>query len=252
MIETTALVRFGLAIVRPGMMVVAAPVLGGPFVPAPVRIALGVLLGIVVAPFATVPSVAAPAGILFVIAAEMLIGLALAMSVRLIVAAAELAGHLAGFQMGLSYAAIVDPQSGVRNNMLSALYANLAVITFLGIDGHHSLIRALAGSYQIVPIGGAAAGGALASVAIQMLGVVFVTGARLAAPVVTVLLLVEVALGLISRAAPQLNLMVVGTPLRLLAGLAALAFGVQVIPSVVASVVGPALTVTDRLLRALS
>jgi flagellar biosynthetic protein FliR len=251
--DTATIVRFGLLVVRPGVLVVAAPMFGATFVPAPVRIALGLLLGVLVAPLVSPPAVTgAPASIAAVVVSEAVIGVALGMGVRLIVAAAELAGHLVGFQMGLSYAALIDPQSGVRNNMIAALYANLAIMTFLGIDGHHSILRALAASYETLPIGGIQASGGLGTLVAQMLGLVFVTGVRLAAPVVTVLLIVELALGLVSRAAPSLNLMVVGAPVRLLAGLAALALGVQVVPPVVASVGRPALDITIRLVRALS
>jgi flagellar biosynthetic protein FliR len=250
-IDAPAIARFGLLLVRPGAMVMAAPVFGGLHVPAPVRIGLAILLGIVIAPQVPAPAAGGPVGLVVTVAIEAVIGIALAFGLRLLIGGAELAGHLAGFQMGLSYAAIVDPQSGVRNNVLAALYANLALVTFLGIDGHHAIVRALVGSYEALPLGGTISGAFGAHVA-QMLGFVFVTGARLAAPVVTVLLIVELALGLIARAAPALNLMVVGAPVRLLAGLAALAVGIQVVPSVLAGAAGPALDTTVRLIRSMA
>lgn len=250
--DTSTIVRFALLVVRPGMLVVAAPLFGASFVPVPVRIGLGVLLGVLVAPLVPAPAASVPVSIAVAVAAEAIIGVALGMGVRVLIAAAELAGHLVGFQMGLSYAALVDPQSGVRNNMIAALYANLAIVTFLGIDGHHSMLRALAASYEALPIGGVQGNAGIGPLIAQMLGLVFVTGARLAAPVVTVLLIVELALGLISRAAPSLNLMVVGAPVRLLAGLAALALGIQVIPPVIGSVGRPAIDLTVRLLHALA
>jgi flagellar biosynthesis protein FliR len=252
MLDTPVLVRFGLLIVRPGMLVVAAPMFGASYVPGPVRIGLGVLLGVILAPIVQQPLVTEPVGIVVTVVSEVIIGIALGMGVRVLIAAAELAGHMAGFQMGLSYAALVDPQSGVRNNMLAALYANLAMIVFLSIDGHHTLLRALASSYDAVPIGGMHASASLGTLVAQMLGLVFITGVRLAAPVVTVLLIVELALGLISRAAPSLNLMVVGAPIRLLAGLAALGIGVQVVPSVISGIARSAVEVSMRLLHALA
>jgi flagellar biosynthesis protein FliR len=252
MLNTPAIVRFALLIVRPGMVVVAAPMFGASYVPAPVRIGLGVLLGLIVAPLISPPLVTEPVGIFVTVASEMLIGIALGMGVRLLVAAAELAGHMIGFQMGLSYSALVDPQSGVRNGMLAALYANLAMVIFLAIDGHHTLVRALADSYSTVPIGGMHTSGPFGTLVAQMLGLVFATGVRLAAPVVTVLLIVELALGLISRAAPSLNLMVVGAPIRLLAGLAALAIGVQVASPVIIGIARSAVDASLKLLHALA
>lgn len=154
-----------------------------------------------------------------VVAREAAIGLALALAIRALVAAAELAGQLAGFQMGLSYSATVDPQSGVRNNLLAALYGNIAMVTFLLTNAHHAFLRALGASYDSLPIGGGQVGGSLPRVVIELLALVFTVGARLAAPLVVVLVVTEVALALIARSAPALNLMAVGVPVRLLIGL---------------------------------
>jgi flagellar biosynthetic protein FliR len=247
-----SLARFGLLLVRPGMLVVSTPVFGGVFVPAPVRIGLIVLLAVTIGPHVPVVSGdAAGLSILGAVGAESIVGLALGMGVRCLIAAAELGGHLAGFQLGLSYAAVVDPQSGVRNNVLASLYGNLALVTFLGTNGHHALIGALARSYDVVPLGAARLAPAIGDVVPALLGIVFMTGVQIAMPIVTALLLVELALGLVARAAPSLNLMVVGTPLRLLVGLLALAGSVQVIPPVVAAASHPALDTAWRLVRAL-
>jgi flagellar biosynthetic protein FliR len=250
-IDTAFITRFGLLLVRPGMLVAAAPVFGGLFIPVQVRIGLCILLGLALAPVVPPPQNASTVGLPMIIAGEALIGLALGIGLQVIVAAAELAGHLAGFQIGFSYAAIVDPQSGVRNNLVAALYGNLALVTFLGINGHHVLIQGLAASYDQLPIGAAALSGPLAPIVAHMLGLVFVTGVRLAAPVVTALLLVEVIMGLVARAAPSLNLLVVGTPVRLLAGMLALSAGIQVAPGVIAGAVTPALEAAAHLVRAI-
>ena len=98
------------------------------------------------------------------------------MSIRALVAAAELAGQLVGFQMGLSYAAIVDPQSGVRNNLLAALYGNIAIITFLLMNGHHAFLRALRDSYDSLPMGVGHIGSSLPAAVMALLGLVFSFG----------------------------------------------------------------------------
>src|SRR4029450_13447332 len=139
---------------------------------------------------------------------ELLIGTALALSVRTPVAGAELAGHLAGFQIGYAYASLVDPQSGARNGVLSALYANVTLMVFLAVDGHHQLLQALAASYAALPLGAGTwqATADLAPLVARTLGTVFVLGVRIAAPVVLVLFVVEVGVGLLSRAGPQVNI----------------------------------------------
>jgi flagellar biosynthetic protein FliR len=249
-IQTSTIATFGLLLVRPGLLVSTTPVFSGMHVPMPIRVGLTVLLAVMLAPVVPLPDRFGTGGLVVVIAGEAVVGIALSMGLRVIVAAAELAGHLAGFQLGLSYAAVVDPQSGARNNVIATLYANLALVTFLGINGHHQVIHALSASYSAVPVGAAGVSGSFGAIVAHLLGLVFVTGVRLAAPVVTAVLLVELAMGLIARAAPSLNLLVVGTPVRLMVGMLALSAGIQVIPGVVAAASTPALGAAFRLVRA--
>jgi flagellar biosynthesis protein FliR len=223
-IDLTPFMGIGLLLVRPGTLILTAPGFGGAYAPPQVKIGLTLLLAIVLMPTATMPEVGSSVGLAVILAREMAIGLALGMSIRALVAAAELAGQLAGFQMGLSYSAIVDPQSGVRNNLLSALYGNIAVVTFLLMNGHHAFLRALRDSYDSLPMGAGHIGGSLPEAVMGLLGLVFTFGARLAAPLVIVLVITELALALIARSAPALNLMAVGAPVRLIVGLILLGF----------------------------
>jgi flagellar biosynthesis protein FliR len=248
-IDAAAFTSLGLLLVRPGMVVASAPVFGGSYVPPQVRIGLAVLLGILIAPAVPAPATLGTVGLVIAVAGEAVIGMSIGFTMRVLIGAAELAGYLASFQIGLSYAAIVDPQSGVRNNVLSMLYGSIALLVFLGIDAHHALIRALVDSYAMIPVGAAGLGDGLGRSVVELLGLIFVTGVRLAMPVVTVLVLVELALGLITRAAPALNLMVVGAPIRLLVGLLALAVGIMAIPPVVRAATTPMLEAASRLLR---
>ncbi len=233
--DFSAIERLGLLLVRPGALLMTAPVFGASFAPPMVRAGVLLLITLALAPLVPLPANLDGTATTIVAARELLIGLALAMAIRLLIAGAELAGQLAGFQIGYAYASLVDPQSGARNGMLSALYANLTLMVFLAVDGHHQLLQALVASYGAIPIGGGLPSGDLGSLVARLLGAVFVLGAKLAAPVVLVLFVVEVALGLISRAAPQLNLMVTAVPVRLLVGLVVLGATLTVVPDVVRS-----------------
>lgn len=230
--DFAALATIGVMLARPSMLVMAAPPFGGTFAPAQVRIGLVVLLAFTLLPVAHVPAIGSSVAITLVIAREMAIGLAIALSIRALIAGAEMAGHLTATQIGFTYGAVVDPQSGVRNNLLAALYGNIALVTFFAIDGHHALLRAMAASYQQLPIGTGGIDQSLVRGVTEMLGVVFVLGVRFAMPVIVVLLVVELAMGLISRSAPMLNLMVVGTPVRVLVGLLVIAFVMPAAPGV--------------------
>lgn len=246
MIELAPLVRLGILLVRPGALFLAAPLFGGGYAPPAVKIGLTVVLGAALAPAVPLPEGLGPAGLAAVLAREALIGLSLGFAVRVLVGGAEFAGQLAGFQLGFAYASLVDPQTGVRNGILSALYGSMAIVVFFGLDLHHDLLRALVRSFEVLPVGAGGVDAALPAVVMRLLGVVFLVGAQLAAPVVIVMLVAELALGLLARAAPTLNLMAQGFPVRLLVGLLALAAMIRVVPGVVASAVPGALELAVR------
>jgi len=224
------IVRMGLLIARPGMLIVGAPVFGGNFAPTHVRVGLALLIAIILLPVVAVPSVVTLSGLLLILARELAIGLALSLGLRALVAGAELGGHLSGSQLMLSYGSTIDPQGGVRSTIIATLYGNMTLLTFFAINGHHALLRGLTSSYTAIPIGLGAINESLARSVMQLLGVVFVFGLRLAAPVIVVMLIVELGTGLISRAAPSLNLQAVGTPIRLLVGLMTVAAVVPLVP----------------------
>jgi flagellar biosynthetic protein FliR len=225
-----ALSTFGILLVRPGGLLLLAPGLGGQSVPAPVRIALTVLLALALAPAVSFPS-GPGAGVAVVVAREFAIGVSLGLAARALIAGAELAGHICSQQIGFSYAATIDPEGGARNTMLASLYGLLAIFTWLLIDGHHQLLRALHASYTALPIGTGAVDDSLLGSVRELLALVFITGVRLAAPVVAVILIVELAVGLISRTAPALNFFIIGFPVRLAVGLVIVALTIATVPA---------------------
>lgn len=234
MTDFTPLVIFGLLLVRIGLLMATTPLFGSTWAPTQVKVGLTAILAFVLMPFVAVPAMNTPAELTLAIAHEAAVGLALSFSVRILVAAAELGGYLVGFQIGFSYAGIIDPQSGVRNNILAVLYGSLTAIVLLGVNLHHQVIRLLATTYVTVPVSASVSvTPSIVETVIRMLGLIFTTGVQLAAPIVLVVLFVEVVMGVISRAAPSLNLMVIGAPMRLLVGLAALGAAIQVVPGVV-------------------
>jgi flagellar biosynthetic protein FliR len=229
-----ALTGLVLLLVRPGMLVLATPFLGAVHAPAQVRVGLTVLVAVVLASSVAVPATVPAAGLPVVILREMAIGLALALAIRVLIFAAEFTGHFTGYQIGLSLGSLIDPATGVRNNVLAVLYGQLATLIAFIIDAHHALLRALADSYTLLPIGVGGIGGTLAESVARLLGYVFVIGFRLAMPVVVVLLLVELALGLTARVAPSLNVIVAGAPVRLVVGLLVVAASLSMLPALIA------------------
>ena len=231
--EFATMAQLGILLARPGALIAAAPAFGGAFAPPPVRIGLAVMIAILLVPVVPRESFASTASLGLVVAREIAIGVVMALALRAVLAGAELGGHLTGSQLMLSYGSVVDPQGGVRSNLVANLYGNLALITFLLMNGHHALLRALAASYTAIPIGEGSIGASLGAAVVQLLGIVFVLGARLAAPIVVVMLLVEVGTAIMARVAPSLNLLAVAPPIRVAVGLLAMAAMVPLVPSVV-------------------
>lgn len=243
------LVRVGLLFARPGMLIMSAPVFGGHFAPTHVRIGLAFLVTIMLMPVVDVPNVISVTELGLVLARELAIGLSLSLALRALITGAELGGHLTGSQLMLSYGSTIDPQGGVRSTVIAVLYGNLTLLTFFAVNGHHALLRGLTNSYAALPIGMGGVSEGLARGVMQLLGVVFVFGLRLAAPIIVVMLVVELGTGLISRAAPAISLQVIGTPIRLVVGLLAVSATIPLVPGLAARFVTVASEIALQIAR---
>jgi flagellar biosynthetic protein FliR len=244
--ELSPVVRFALLLVRPGMVVMLAPGLGGRHIPAMMKIAITVLLAFGLLPSVTLPGNLTETSLTLIVLHEVAVGLSLAFVLQALIAGAEFAGHLSSYQIGFSYGATIDPTSGVRSTVLVSLYGMLATMAFLAVNGHHALLRALAASYAGVPIAAGRVGESLVGSVTEILAMVFVVGVRLAAPVLIVLLIVEVAIGLISRSAPSLSFQVIGYPIRIVVGLFVVGTLIYTIPAVTTSMIETALMLAGR------
>jgi flagellar biosynthetic protein FliR len=235
MTELSVLTRLAVLLVRPAAVVALAPTFGGLYANSHTKIGLTVLLALGLLPSVVVPPVIDAAGLAGFIAREVAIGTALGMTVRALVGGVEFAGHLSGHQMGLTYAGTIDPSSGAKHTIVTTMFNMLAVLTLFLIDGHHTILRALAASYTGLPIGDGGVNASLLEGVRNTLALVFITGVRLAAPIIVVLLIVEVVIGFISRVTPALSFMVIGYPVRMLIGLFVLGLVVTTVPGIVSS-----------------
>lgn len=202
-------------------LVAAAPVFGNTGVPSLVKLTLGVLLAAIVAP--TIPAIPAVdptswAGIL-IAGQEMLIGLAMGFSMRLVFAAIEFGGELASSTMGFSFASFFDPNSAGRTSAVSQFMALVATMAFLAMNAHLVLVQVLVESFFTLPISGTPMSLAAPLEMVRWGGRIFSAGLQLTLPIVAALLITNVALAILTRAAPQLNLFGIGFPVTLGAGL---------------------------------
>jgi flagellar biosynthesis protein FliR len=208
-------------------LIAAAPVIGSPQFPARAKVALAVLVSIVITPgLPPLPKIEPSSWHgLFLLAHELAIGLALGFLMRLVFTAIELAAELIGLQMGLGFAQFYDTQAAASMPVLGRFFGLAATLTFLAIDGHLLLFGVLAESFTTLPIGGSASGAFWQTVASKG-GYLLFAALSLALPVIAALLITNVALGILSRAAPQLNIFAVGFPVTLLVGFAAVLFSI--------------------------
>jgi len=201
----------------------SAPLLSHRGFPIRARVAAAGAIGVVVAPFAGVPagaSLVSMAG-LGLVAQQVAVGLALGFAARLMFAVFEIAGEFIGLQMGFSFAGFFDPHGGTQSAVGSWLNT-LALLLFVAMDGHLLLVDAVVASFRVFPI----ADDPLRVLAVlrpDRLGAdVFRLALALALPSTLLLLFVNLALGFVSRVAPQLSIFAVGFPITLLVGLGSL------------------------------
>ncbi len=151
------------------------------------------------------------------------IGLAIGFTVRLVFAAFELAGQVVGFQMGLGFAAFFDPASSAQSSAMGRFYANMAALLFLALNGHLMVIMAVVHSFAAFPVDQNFLQ-ALASMKLQTLGAeLFASAFWIALPVIAMLMFANLALGIVSRVAPQMNIYAIGFPVTLAVGLVGVA-----------------------------
>ncbi|MBB3117754.1 flagellar biosynthetic protein FliR [Pseudoduganella violacea] len=206
-------------------LITAAPVFGNPRIPMTVKLCLGVMVAMVIAPNVPALPAADPlsyAGLLILVK-EMIIGLAMGMAMRIVFAAVEMAGEISSLTMGLGFATFFDPMSAGRSSAIAQFLALVATMAFLAVNAHLVLIEVLAESFITLPVSAQPfVGGPFKQLA-DWGGKIFSAGLQLSLPVVAALLITNVALGILTRAAPQLNLFGIGFPVTLGVGLLVLA-----------------------------
>ncbi|MEJ0087866.1 MAG: flagellar biosynthetic protein FliR [Pseudomonadota bacterium] len=212
---------------RIGACLMVAPVFGARFVPARTRIILAAAITALVIPLIPAPTIApfSPQGFV-VVFQQLLIGVAFGFALQVVFDALALAGQLLANSMGLSFAFNIDPLRGSSTPALGQLYVILATLTFLALGGHVALIEMLVAGLYSLPIGTTGLGQEGLWALILWGGTLFSGAIGIALPGVTALLIVNLAFGVVSRAAPSLNLFAVGFPVSLVVGLLVVLAGI--------------------------
>jgi flagellar biosynthetic protein FliR len=236
---------------RIGGFVLSAPLASESGIPHIVKIIVSLALTALMASLVQIPadlSIFSGAGLLAAIQ-EVLIGVSIGMMVSLAFEALIFAGQTISLSMGLGFATLVDPQRGANTPVLGQMFMIFGILTYLAIDGHLVLLGALAGSFQALPVGAAHLGhDFLLSVVLWGAGI-FQSGLLIALPAVISLVIVNLALGVVTRAAPQLNLFGIGFTITLLCGFFVLIAGIDGIMAGVTNLLNGALAAAFDLVR---
>ena len=214
---------------RIGGFIMAAPVASEMTIPSRVKLIFGLSLAFLLAPMAPSPtnlSIFSGAGLLTAVQ-EILIGIGIGMVMALAFEALTFAGQTVSMTMGLGFSTLVDPVHGNNVTVLGQLFMIVGTLPYLSINGHLVLLGALANSFQTLPIGAANIDKDFLMAVASWGARIFETGLLVSLPIVISLVIVNMALGVITRAAPQLNLFGIGFTITLLSGFFVLTVGLD-------------------------
>jgi flagellar biosynthesis protein FliR len=213
---------FGLVLARVSGLFLLAPVFSAPAIPIQARVAVAGAISLALTPVATlgqtVPTDLFQVALLLL--KEGLVGVGFAFTVGAVVAAVQFGAGLLDTLIGFSYASVIDPFSSIQGGIIGQLYSLFVAVVLVVTGGLQLMIAGLAGTFQVVPLTSSPSFDSLAQIALDGFARVFVLGLEVTAPVIIALVVVDAALGLIARAAPQLNVFAVGLPAKILIGVA--------------------------------
>ena len=209
--------------------IAAAPLWSTAGIPRRTRLMLGIAITVAIAPsLPSMPSVQ-PGSLsgLWVMLQQILIGIGMGFAARIVFAAFDLAGEFIGTQMGLGFATFYDPLSSAQTPVIAEFIGLIALLLFLSMNGHLLYFTTLAQSFSAIPVSATPLGAASWLNLAELGSKIFSAGLLLALPVVVALMITNVALAVLTRAAPQLNIFALGFPLTLLGGFIGIAISMN-------------------------
>lgn len=230
---------FLLVLVRMTGLFVVAPIFGRRNVPTYFKIGFSFFAALILINTTAVQNVQYDDNLLsyaMLVAKEFLVGLSMGFIAYITYNAIYIAGEIIDMQVGFGIVNVMDPMSNIQVPITANVYFIVSMLVFLSIDGHHMLIKALFDSFTTLPLGTAEFSAALTDNYISLFSSVFSTGFRIAAPIVATILIADVVLGTISRMVPQMNIFVIGMPLKIIVGLLVLVITIPAFVNVMESV----------------
>jgi len=226
-IPIAQLQAFLLIFLRVSAIILVLPIFSSKNIPVMLKAGLSISVSIVLFPMVRIealPFLTEPIPFAIEVMGEILLGAVIGLSVRMLFAGIQLAGQLLGFQMGLGIANVMDPISNSQASVIAQLKNLFAMLMFLAVNAHHQLLQALVKSFRMMPPPlDFQYGTSLMEQVVRLAGNMFIIAVKVGAPVMIVLLLTSVALGLVARTVPQMNVFIVAFPVKIVIGFVFLA-----------------------------
>ena len=226
-ISLPQLQMFFLVFLRVGAILMTLPVFESRSIPHLFKLALGFAVSLILFPMLNLDPVPLTDSIFTLgigAAGEILLGLVIGFSVKLIFAGIQLAGQMAGYQMGFAIANVMDPDQSQQVLLLAQFNNLVALLIFLSINAHYWFIRALTHSFRMIPPLNVHFDGSLMEYLVEMSAKMFVISIQVGAPIIAALLVTSVAFGLMARTVPQMNVFIVAMPMKIGVGFIFLGF----------------------------
>ncbi|AIF43746.1 flagellar biosynthetic protein FliR [Virgibacillus sp. SK37] len=218
LINVNSIPVFLLILVRVSAFFVTLPLFSYRTIPGPFKIGFSFFLSLIIYYTVDVSVIEIDGTYILLVVKEAMVGLLVGLIAYILLSAIQIAGGFIDFQMGFAIANVVDPQTGAQSPLMGQYFYIIALLFLLSVNGHHLLIDGIYNSYQFIPIDAYIPfqNGSIADFVIDTFNKMFLIAFQMAIPIVGCLFLVDVALGIIARTVPQLNVFVVGLPLKIL------------------------------------
>lgn len=214
---------FLLIFVRVSGIIIVAPVFSSRNVPGPIKAGLSMFISLTVLPLlATQSPPVIPEQLfvyVFLLMSEVIFGMIIGFASSLVFSAVQMTGSLLDMQIGFGVVNIFDPQAGQQVPLIGNFQYILALLLFLIINGHHILLTAIVSSFKLVPITGVVFTGSIAQLMVDMVSGIFILAFQITVPVLAALIITDIALGILARTMPQMNVFVVGVPAKIIVGI---------------------------------
>lgn len=243
---------FIFVLVRTGAILMTAPIFGAFNIPMQLKLAFALLLAVLLTPLApAAPMPQTLAGVVMSLAGEVMIGAAIGLAIKFVFTGIEYAGQVASFQMGIGMASAYDPINSAQVTVLGKLLSILTLLVFLTVNGHLMVIMALKKSFDVIPPYGFTLSGPLMDGIVVFSKEIFILGLKFSAPVVAILIFVNVAMGIMARTVPQLNMFAIGFAVTISVGFVMILISLPVFEGAATSVFDSMWRGVDNLLRAM-